>query len=331
MAERIGVGVIGVGTFGSLHAQVYNQLGPCRLRAVADVNAARADEVAQSLDVDSYGDYTDLLRRDDIAAVSICTTDDQHVAPAVAAANAGKHVLVEKPLALTPVDCDTITEAANANGVKLMVGQILRFDPRYVTARDEIRSGRIGELVHLFARRNNPIHNARRLRAFTSVLFFLGIHDIDMLNWCVGTRAERVYAEATSRVLQGTPDTVLALITYPGGIISSLEASWVLPSTFPGRLDARLEAIGSAGALYVSGGSENLLIAHERVEQPELFYAPSVRGQRVGILRDELAHFLDCAATGSQPVVSGADAKAAVEVACAIQESIDTSRPVELA
>jgi UDP-N-acetylglucosamine 3-dehydrogenase len=313
-----------------LHAQVYAQLAQCELRAVADINAERAAHVAQSLGVDGYGDYVDLLQREDISAVSICTTDDQHVAPAVAAASAGKHVLVEKPLAQTPEDCDTIIEAASANGVRLMVGQILRFDQRYVTAREEIRSGRIGELVHLFVRRNNPIHNARRLRAFTSVLFFLGIHDIDMLNWCVGARAEKVYARATSRVLGDTPDTVLALLEYPGGVIASLEASWVLPPSFPGRLDARLEAVGSQGALYVNGGSESLIIARERVEQPDVFYAPPVRGERVGILRDELAHFLECVAAGAEPVVVGLDGKAAVEVACAIEESIETGQPVEL-
>lgn len=331
MGNRIGVGVIGVGTFGSLHAQVYSQLGQCELLAVADIDPARADSVASSLQVDGYTDYEELLQRDDISAVSICTTDDRHVAPAVAAANAGKHILVEKPLALTPRDCDTIIEASKANGVLLMVGQILRFDPRYVTAHDEIQSGKIGQLVHLYARRNNPIHNARRLQRFTSVLFFLGIHDIDLLNWCVGNRAEKVYAQSTSRVLDGSPDSVLALLTFPDSVIATLEVSWVLPSSFPGRLDARLEAVGTDGALYVNGGSESVAISHTRLEQPELHYAPVIRGQRVGILRDELAHFLMCVSSGEHPAVGGEEAKAAVEVACAIQESYETGNPVELA
>ncbi len=330
MGDKIGVGVIGVGTFGSLHAQVYGQLGQCELKAVADIDAARAESVASELQVDGYSDYRALLERDDIAAVSICTTDDHHVAPSVAAATAGKHVLVEKPLALTPADCDIIIEASRDAGVLLMVGQILRFDPRYVTAFEEINAGRIGQLVHLFARRNNPVHNARRLQRFTSVLFFLGIHDIDFLNWCVGARAERVYAQAVSRVLHGTPDTVLALLTFPEGVIGALEVSWVLPPSYPGRLDARFEAVGTGGALYLNGGSESVAIAHERFEQPELFYAPTVRGHRVGILRDELAHFLACVRSGDQPVVGGAQAKAAVEVACAIQESVATGQPVDI-
>ncbi len=190
--------------------------------------------------------------------------------------------------------------------------------------------GRIGQLVHVFARRNNPTGNARRLAAHTSVLFFLGIHDLDFINWCVGVRAERVYAEATSKVLDNTPDTVLAVIRFVDGTIASLEASWVLPESYPGRLDARFEAVGTAGAVYVNGGSEVVAIARERFECPELFYGPQVFGERVGILRDELVHFLRCVLQDSQPIASGEDGKAAVELACAIQESFQTGKVVEL-
>ena len=330
MKERLGIGVIGVGTFGSLHAQLYAQLDICELKAVADVDPERLDAVCPRLDVEGYTDYRELLKREDVHAVSICTTDELHVAPAVAAAHAGKHLLVEKPLALTPQDCDTIIEAARAAGVKLMVGHILRFDPRYVAAREAIHEGVIGELVHLYARRNNPLSNAQRLGRHTSVLFFLGIHDLDFIHWCVGASAQRVYAEATSRVLTGTPDTVLALLRFPGGALASLEASWVLPESFPGRLDACFEAVGTDGALYVNGGSETVAIAGERFEQPELFYAPQVLGERVGILRDELAHFLACVLYDQEPIAGGREGRAAVEAACAIQRSFETGNVVEI-
>ena len=96
------------------------------------------------------------------------------------AAGAGKHVFVEKPLALTPQGCDRIIEAAERAGVTLTVGHVLRFDPRYVTACQEIKKGTIGEPVHMFIRRNNSLASARRLLTHSSVLFFLGIHDIDL-------------------------------------------------------------------------------------------------------------------------------------------------------
>jgi predicted dehydrogenase len=296
-----------------------------------DVNPQRLEEVCAERGVEGYADYRDLLAREDIAAVSICTTDELHVEIAVAAAQAGKHLLVEKPLALTPEGCDQIIDACASAGVKLQVGHILRFDPRYAVAHDAIAAGRIGDLVHLYARRNNPLRNAQRLYMHTSVLFFLGIHDLDFMNWCVPSPAVRVYAEAASKRLEGAPDSVLAVIRYQDQTIASLEASWILSDAYPGRLDARFEAVGTQGSLYVNGGSQSLTVAEQAVECPDVFYAPEVHGRRVGILRDELAHFVACVAEEGDPVVGGREGRAAVAVACAIQASYERGAPVEVA
>jgi predicted dehydrogenase len=330
MDRELGMGVIGVGTFGSLHAKVYDELQPCELRAVADVSTTRLEQARETLGVAAYPDYRELLARDDVDAVSICTTDEAHVEPAVAAAQAGKHILVEKPLALEAAACEEIIEAANANGVTLMVGHILRFDPRYVAAHERIRGGTIGELVHVVARRNNPIGSAQRLAGHTSVLFFLGIHDIDFVNWCVGAKPHTVYAQAVSKRIPQTADTVLATLRYPGGVIASLEFCWILPESYPGGLDAHFDAVGTGGAVYVKGGCDTVTIAHQRFEQPELFYAPQLLGARAGILRDELAHFVNCILQGAPPVVSGADGRVAVEVAQAIERSYRTGTIIEL-
>jgi UDP-N-acetylglucosamine 3-dehydrogenase len=330
MGGKLGVGVIGVGTFGALHAQVYQQLDTCELVAVADVDQDRLDKVCSTLKVDGYTDYQELCQREDIEAVSICTTDEFHVEPALAAASAGKHLLVEKPLALTPTDCDKIIQSAEVSDVKLMVGHILRFDPRYVAAYQEIKSGRMGQLVHLFARRNNSLRSARRLSRHTSVLFFLGIHDLDFMNWCVGSKPETVHAQATFRVLDDTPDTVLAVLRFPSGPIAALEASWVLPESHPRGLDARFDVVGTAGAVYVNGTGDNVAVVHERLEHPALFYAPELLGERVGILRDEIAHFLKCVIHDHEPIITGQDGKAAVQVACAIQESYQTASTVQI-
>lgn len=330
MSGKLRVGVIGVGTFGSLHAQVYRQAEGCELVAVSDVNEERLQQARTTLGVDGYADYHALLERDDIDAVSICTTDELHVEPALAAADAGKHMLIEKPLALTPADCDTIIEAAREAGVKLMVGHILRFDPRYYTARQRIAQGQIGQLIHLYTRRNNAYASARRLAAHTSVLFFLGIHDIDFVNWCVGAVPQHVMAQAVNVVLKDTPDTVLALLQFADGPIASLEASWVLPETHPRGLDARFDAVGTAGALYVDGSGGSVLVAHERVEAPALWYVPELFGERAGILRDEILHFARCVRDDREPIVTGLDGKAAVQVACAIQESYQTGHAVEI-
>ena len=330
MREKIRIGVIGAGIFGSLHARVYKELPTSDLVAIAEIQNQRLSKITATLGVAGYTDYHDLLSRDDIDAVSICVPDDLHVEPAIAAAEAGKHLLVEKPLAHTPEDCDKIIAAAKSNDVKLMVGHTLRFDPRYVAAKQNIADGSLGPLVHLYARRNNPILSAKRIAAHSSVLFFLGIHDLDFILWCVGKKPSRVFALQASRVLETTPDSVLALLEFPGGTIASLEVCWVLPDSFPGGLDAFFEVVGAKGSVYVNTSGGTVAIARQGWEQPELAYAPELHGELVGVLRDELAHFVSCVAQDRPPLVSGKDGRAAVAVACAIQRSYETGESVAM-
>ena len=173
MRSSLRAGVIGVGTFGSLHARVYAELESTDLVAVADIQSERIEHFASQYGARGYADYNELLEKEDLDIVSVCTSDELHLKPALAAAAAGKHILVEKPLSLNVSDCDTMIRAAEDAGVKLMVGQILRFDPRYYAARQAIAEGQIGDPVHLFARRNNLRKSAIRLGKHTSVLLLI--------------------------------------------------------------------------------------------------------------------------------------------------------------
>ncbi len=333
MSRKLRAGVIGVGTFGSLHARVYAELESVDLVAVADIQTERTQPFVSQYGANAYTDYEELLEKEDLDMVSVCTSDELHIAPVLAAASAGKHILVEKPLAINVPDCDVMIQAAESAGVKLMVGQILRFDPRYYTARKAIADGQIGSPAHLFARRNNPIGSAMRLGKHTSVLFFLGIHDIDFMNWCVDSKVERVYAESVSRVLQDMDmaDSYLALIKYHDGTIASLEVSWILPQSFSGRLDAQFEAVGTEGTLHVDGSGQAVTIhLADGSTCPDTMYAPEMRGRFTGILRDEISHFVECVQQNKTPAVTGQDGKAAVEIACAIAESVEKQQPVYL-
>jgi len=333
MNRRLRVGVIGVGTFGSLHARVYAELDSAELVAVADIQQERTQNLVSQYGVRGYADYNELLEKEDLDIVSVCTSDELHLAPVLAAAAAGKHILVEKPLAVNVPDCDTMIQAAENAGVKLAVGQILRFDPRYYAAREAISDGQIGDTVHLFARRNNLITSAERLGKHTTVLFFLGIHDIDFMNWCVGSKVERVYAESVSRVLRDidAADSYLALIKFQDGTIASLEVSWILPQSFSKRLDARFEAMGTEGTVFVDGSGQAVEVYRtDESACPDVMYAPEIYGKFTGILKDEISHFVQCVQQNKTPAVTGQDGKAAVEVVCAIAESVEKQRLVYL-
>ena len=150
--SKTGFGLIGAGIVGGAwHAHVYHHMPRAELVAICDLNLARAQEVA-----DRYGvkhvtsDYRDLLARQDIAAVSIATPDFAHREIAVAAAQAGKHILVEKPLATTVADAEAILQAVEAAGVKLMVDYHNRANPAFTAARQAVDAGELGApAIHL--------------------------------------------------------------------------------------------------------------------------------------------------------------------------------------
>jgi len=331
MSRKLRAGVIGVGTFGSQHARVYAELDFVDLVAISDIKTDRLDDLTGKYNVRAYTDFSELLNKEKLDMVSVCTSDELHIEPVLSAINSGVNVLVEKPFAMNVADCEILIHESEKAGIKLMVGHILRFDPRYYIARQSIVNGQIGSLVHLTARRNNLIKSAERLARHTSVAFFLGIHDIDFMNWCAGSKAERVYAESNSNVLKdiGADDSCLALIKFQNGTIASLEVSWILPNSFSKRLDAQFSAVGTDGAIYVDGSGQAVEVyTGDESSCPDVMYAPEIGGRYTGILRDEIAHFVDCIMYDKKPAVSGQDGMEAVRVVCAIAESLKTKQPV---
>jgi predicted dehydrogenase len=331
MGDEFGVGVIGAGVFGTEHARVWSELDSVRLVGVADMDPARAAAAATRFGCQAFRDARDLAASAGIQAVSVCTPDDTHVAPVLAALEAGKHVLVEKPFATTVEDCDTMMKAAARAHRFLTVGHILRFDPRYAVARAAVVGGDLGAVVHMSAKRQNNMGSADRMKARSTILFFLGIHDLDFLNWCAGVRLERVYAESVRHVLGDADDAFVATLRYANGVIASLEASWVLPRNY-GTLEAGAEVVCAKGAVLVDGGFNEVRLATSGpVSHLDTVYGPEVAGQSRGALRAELEHFAACVRGGGTPLVTPAEARHAVEGICALTASLKTGAPVSLA
>jgi len=331
--DQLGMGVIGIGFMGSLHARVYSELPNTRLVAIADVNKDRLTETSERLGVPGYVDYNQLLKLSEIDAVSICVFDTLHTPVAVAAAESNKHLLIEKPIAIKIQEAETIIRAAQDHGVKLMVGHLLRFDPQYSQVKKAILSGELGKLVYLCSRRNSPITEgpARYRASDTSLTFHVAVHDLDLIRWYVESEAERVYAESTTKVLKnkGFQDVVLATLKFKNGTIASLEYSWILPEKSATKLDARMEVVGTAGVAYIETFHGGLSICGRRgVLYPDTVNWPEVHGQIVGNLREELMHFVKCIINDRAPLVSGEDGTEAVKLAFAISRSIAEKRPI---
>ncbi len=333
MQDPIGCAVVGLGMMGQMHARVWAELPRTHLVSVYDIVPERTTEVAEKLQAAPCSSLEELLDSPEVSIVSICVDDQHHLAPCLAAAKAGKHILVEKPLATTVAEADEIIAACERAHVKLMVGHVVRFDPRYVVAQQAIAAGEVGQIIQVFARRNNIVASGRRIAGRTSVAFFLGVHDIDIMRWFVGSDVVRVHAESAAKVLADVPaeDSIFTVMKFADGSVGCLETCWVVPEGVPNTLDARLEVVGTVGRVAVRVGDESCDISsRERSRRPDIAYGPEMWGLQGGALRTQLEHFADCVLHDRQPAVSNADARAAVEVAEAIHESLATGLPVLL-
>lgn len=331
--RTIGYGVIGLGFFGEKHAEAITSLPFADLRAICTRRPDRLQEVQRRLNVPgAYQDYNDLLADPTVEAVSVATHVADHVEPAVAALRAGKHVLLEKPMAGSVAECDRILAAAARSGTILMIGHICRFNPRYALARDRIKAGDLGQIVSLYARRNIPAARSQTVLEKIGPLLGDGIHDTDLMLWMTGARVESVYALTHSVRELKNPDIGWAMYRFDSGAIGVIENVWLLPDGTPFRIHEQLEVIGTTGSVYVPGSDHGLVIQGPKgIDCPDTIYWPQIHGDTVGALRAELCYFLDCVVQGIHPtVVTPQDARAAVAVVTAAERSARTGKVVRL-
>lgn len=333
--EKARVAVIGCGFFGRMHAEVYTKLPNVELVAICDLLEERAKEIAATLRTVSYTDYNEILLRNDIDAVDICVPDDSHTEVALKAIQAKKHILVEKPLADSVENARQIYDAAKEYEQKFMVAHILRFDPRIVKAYEIIKNGDLGKIIYVSSRRKSPISGARHYARHCELITHSGVHDIDLVRWFVGSEYKTVYAKSRSERLKeenlNVHDAILALFTFDNGVIYSLENCWVLPERYPSYIDAKVEVVGTKGFLYIDFFDHGLRVYNiEGADHPDLIHWPELMGERLGDLREELIHFVNCILNDEKPRVSLKDGYEAAIAAVKVLESIEKNQEVSI-
>ena len=340
---KTGFGVIGTGIVGGAwHAHVYHNLPAAELVAVCDLDAGRAREIAERYSVPHvFTDYGDLLARDDIAAVSIATPDFAHREIAVAAAQAGKHILVEKPLATTVEDAEAILAAVDEAGVKLMVDFHNRVSSPFVQARQSVLDGELGELQYIYARLSNTTFVPTQMLPWaskSSALWFLASHTFDLSTWLLNDKPVRVYAVSRSGILRGkgvdTQDFHVAIVEFAGGAVVTLENSWILPETEPNVFNFKMEVLGSEGVLYINTSDNRTVEKYTRdsVSLPDVlgFTLDANSARMSGFVLEAIARFVDAVVDDKPVLATGAEAALVTRVLCAIEESSRTGQPVDL-
>lgn len=331
--QHLGLAILGLGVMGERHARVIRDVPNAHLAAVMDVDQEKANTFGAAEGVPGFTSLDEAIACEGVDAVVICVPDQLHVEPCLKAAEAGKHILLEKPIATSVEDADTIIEACERAGVRLMVGHTVRFDPRYNRAFEAVSQGDIGEIIHLYARRCNASAHGERLGGRTSVAFFLGVHDLDIMRWLAGSEITEAYAISNTKVLGhlGVEDTILATLRFQNGSIALLELCWAMPmgrvpQAF--RLDAALRVIGTKGTIQIDCSGPEMEIYREGVAgHPDTVYAPQVAGESYGALRAEDSHFVNCILQDKDFIISPQDAREAVAVVEAIHRSLESGQP----
>lgn len=331
--KQLKVAVIGLGVMGQQHAKIYAQMPHAQLVAVHDLNHDHAQKIAQQFATQAIENLDQLLADADIDAVSICTSDDQHRAIACQACEQGKAILLEKPLADTVEDAQAIVDSVEETQARLMVGHTLRWDPRYYLAREAVQAGKVGEVIHLYARRNNAYQNGKRLQGRTSVAMFLGVHDIDAIEWITGERIVEVAAVEVYKRLReyNVADAIITTLRFASGAIGSYETSWVLPDNHV-DLDAKLDITGTEGVLNIDILEQNIRLygQGEKITYPDTLYGVDLYDRRTGIMREEITSFVDSVLHEQPFPITVQEAFRAVHIVQAIEQSAAQGQPVKM-
>ncbi len=336
-------GLLGCGRIAKRHSELLggNQIEGARLVAVCDSIKARADAVATKFAVPAYDDLNEFLARADMDAVAVLTPSGMHPEHAIACARAGKHVVVEKPMALRLQDADDMIRACDEAGVKLFVVKQNRFNVPVVKAREALEAGRFGRLVLGTVRvrwcRDQAYYDQDAWRGTWAydggVLTNQASHHVDMLEWFFGDVVSVHARSATALVKVETEDTAVATLKFRNGALGIIEATTAVR---PKDLEGSLSILGEKGTVEIAGFAVNQ-IRHWNFVDPlpsdkvvvEKFSVnpPNVYGFGH---QAYYQHVVDCLLHQRAALVDGLQGRKSLELISALYESIETGQEVAL-
>lgn len=334
MSNTLKLGLIGAGRIGQVHAStIAHRVPQAKLLMVADVNAPAAGACAQANSVPHVSsDPADIINHPDIDAVLICSSTNTHAALIEQAANAGKHIFCEKPIALTLDAIDRALNAVERAGVKFQVGFNRRFDANYKRVRDAIANGEIGEphILHIISRDPAP-PPISYVRVSGGLFLDMAIHDFDMARFLIGSEIVEVHAMAAVRVdpaigEAGDIDTAITLLRFTNGVIGTIDNSRQAVYGY----DQRCEVFGSKGEVHTLNNHPNTAVIStaesEHMDKPYHFFMT----RYVESYQAEVQAFVRAVIDGTPAPVSGFDGRQAVVIGMAAKQSLMEGRSVKV-
>jgi UDP-N-acetyl-2-amino-2-deoxyglucuronate dehydrogenase len=339
----INFAILGCGRIAKRHADLLGtgQIAGARLAAVCDIDPARADAFSTRHGVPAYTSLEQMLRQPGIDVVSVLTPSGQHAAHAMEIARSGRHVVVEKPMALTLADADGMIAAADAAGVRLFVVKQNRFNVPVVKAREALDAGRLGRLVLGTVRvrwcRDQKYYDQDTWRGTWAqdggVIANQASHHVDMLSWFMGP-VESVHARGLRALVDiEAEDTAVATLRFRNGSLGIIEAT---NASRPKDLEGSLSVLGSGGAIEIGGFAVNKIRHWQFVDPRPLDHdimerfsvnPPNVYGFGHQAYYE---HVVDCLANDRPALVDGREGRASLELVAAIYESMASGQEVRL-
>ena len=334
--DTLGIGMIGAGWVASVRAECFQQIPGVELRAVADNDRNCLSSFARSYSVlGRHVDWHELISRDDISVVHIATPNYLHGEMAIASAQAGKHVICEKPLCLNLEEADSMINTCHRQGVKLCYTERLCFAPKFVRAKELADAGGVGTIHSVkYSKKGGDPRSATawdKTQAGGGALVDIGCHGIEFCRWVMDKQPVRsVYAQLDIHRCDnnsGLEDDTVIIMEFEQGRTALIECSFALRG--PGQ--SRAEIFGTRGVIYadIGGGLEHF--SEERTSQhsQEWVFSSHKSIWEQGYPQ-EITHFIDCIREDMEPCECGEDGRAVLEIVLAAYHSAATGQKVPL-
>jgi len=337
------IGLVGCGRIAKRHAELlgYRQIDGATLAAVCDVVVEKADKFGHQFEVPAYADMHEMMRRQQVDIVVVLTESGNHAKHVIALAPYGKHIIVEKPMALTLDDADAMIAACDLHGVRLFVVKQNRFNVPVVKLRQALEAGRFGKLVLGTVRvrwcRRQDYYDQDAWRGTWAldggVLANQASHHVDLLEWMMGD-VESVFAKSRRALANiEAEDTAVVILKFRSGALGLIEAT---TATRPRDIEGSLSLLGERGTVEIGGFAVNEMKvwAFEPVapEDEQVMARFSVNPPNVYGFGHHAyyEHVIDCIRNQRRHLVDGLEGRRSLELISAIYESVETGCEVKL-
>ncbi len=339
--ERPEAAVIGTGWCGGIRAETLARSALCRKLHICEIRPDRLAEVkALTNPASATLDYQDIVRNADISAVYICTTpEDTHFPIARDCLKAGKHVLLEKPIAMELFEADELIAIAKRSNVKFTIGYSQRFNPKIAYAKKKIADGTLGRPVSVMVSRHLTRNLGKKIAGRTrlSPAAMESTHDLDFAFWLLEpAKPARVYSQGAygiMRGINGSFDVMWTTVTMDDGTLVAIGGGWNLPPSYPNYCATWMEITGTEGSLFLDDTQRDNWL--NTASQGTQFPMSTMPGEQVdhvfaGQMGPETLHFLESVMLDHPPMVSPESARAVMECYLAADLSAESGEPIEV-